>query len=532
VIDHETLVWLLPEIALAIVATWTYVGGAFARSGRLWTFFAVCGLVIAGLHLYRQAGDLAPVSGPVTVDDFSYLMRWLAVAAGLVFVLTSAQDESDSTHSETLGSILLIVVGLMLVSSARDLVLLFVGLELISIPTYVLLFLARRGAAGEEAALKYFFLSVLSSAVLLYGFSFLYGAGGSTEFVRIREALAAAYDDGATAVAKWALLLVFLGLAFRLAAVPFHFYAPDVFQGTSSANAGLLAVAPKIAAVAALVRLLAETFPREEILAWQLALVLSLVTMTVGNVLALWQTNVRRMLAYSSIAHAGYMLIGLAAGLAARDPELARHADQFDGLMALVVYLVVYSAATAGAFSVLAYLDGSGREVGSLGDLAGLARLRPALAAALAVFMFSLAGIPPLAGFWGKFALFGGALAVDSELASLAWVRNWFLTLAVVGVLNAAVAAAYYLRIVGTMYFAAPEREPPAALRPAPVLAIVLCTALVLGIGVAPGACFKQARRAMPIRIFVTSASEGRASGDAADASRRSREARASLDRP
>ena len=295
------------------------------------------------------------------------------LAVGLVFVMLAARTSEHGESSEFMGSLLMILAGMMLVALASDLVLLFVGLELISIPTYVLLFLGH-GKQSLESGTKYFFLSVLSSALLLYGFSFLYGAAGSTNLAVIHGRLAVAGPTlpGTASFAALALVLIFAGLGFRLTAVPFHFYAPDVYQGTSNPNAGLLAVVPKVAALAAIVRIASVAMPGLERLGWQLSLALAVVTMTLGNLLALWQNNVRRLMAYSSIAHAGYMLIGLAVGFAVAGGATA--ADDFDGVGAALFYLLVYAAATAGTFAALTYLSGARTQIDTVDQLAGLAQ--------------------------------------------------------------------------------------------------------------------------------------------------------------
>jgi NADH-quinone oxidoreductase subunit N len=338
-----------------------------------------------------------------------------------------------------------------------------------------------------ESGTKYFFLSVLSSALLLYGFSFLYGAAGSVRFEEIRSALAAGGADlvGTAAFAPLALVLIFAGLGFRLTAVPFHFYAPDVYQGTNNPNAGLLAVAPKIAALVALVRIALVAMPGTERLGWQLALALAMITMTLGNVLALWQNNIRRMMAYSSVAHAGYMLIGLAVGFAVAGG--AAEATNFDGIGAALFYMLVYAAATAGVFAALTYLGGREGEIDTVDQLAGLVRNHPKTALAMAIFMFSLTGLPPLAGFWGKFTLFTGALGVDARNPGDSSLWPWFFALAIVGALNAAISAGYYLRIVGVMYFRSSSFTPPGQGGAGAALAVALCVLLVVGIGCAPG---------------------------------------------
>jgi NADH-quinone oxidoreductase subunit N len=502
-VSNETVYLLMPEMILVLMATLIYLGGAFLPSRAGWSWLAAASVLLSGVALFQQGGadfvqsalDRGSLSGPLSIDLFSTTLRWAVLGVGLVFVMLAARSSEYGESSEFMGALLLIVGGLMLVSLANDLVLFFVSLELVSIPTYVILFLGS-GKNRLESGTKYFFLSILSSALLLYGFSFLYGAAGSTSLRDIQRALAATGPDapGTVLFARLALILIFAGLGFRITIVPFHFYAPDVYQGTTNPNAGLLAVVPKIAGLVALVRIAVVAMPGLERLGWQLSLALAMVTMTLGNLLALWQGNVRRLLAYSSIAHAGYMLIGLAVGFAVAGGH--QGASNFDGVGATLFYLLVYAAATAGSFAALTYLSSQQRQVDSVDELAGLGENYPKMAAALALFMFSLTGLPPLAGFWGKFTLFTGALGVDAKNPEAGSLWPWFLALAIVGAVNAAVSAAYYLRIVGVMYF-----------RPALVRlegrgglgagwAVALCALLVLGIGCYPGPLVEQAKRA------------------------------------
>lgn len=503
--SNETVILLLPEIILVFAGTFIYLGGAFLPSRGAWGGLSALAIFAAAAALFQQGTTDAvrdalatgSVSGPITIDWFSMEFRYGVLAIGLVFVLTGARwsPTGQGDASEFHGSLLMILAGLMLVSLANDLVLVFVGLELISIPTYVLLYLGR-GTNLLESGTKYFFLSVLSSALMLYGFSFLYGAAGSTSLIRIREVLAAP-DANAAAMASFAqlaLILIFAGLAFRLTAVPFHFYAPDVYQGTSNANAGVLAVVPKIAALAVLVRIAYVAMPGLEQLGWQLTLAVAMVTMTLGNLLALWQSNVRRMMAYSSIAHAGYMLIGLSVGFAVAGG--ASEADAFDGVGATLFYLLVYAVATAGTFAALTYLSGDRRTVDSVDDLAGLSSTYPKTAAAIALFMFSLTGLPPLAGFWGKFTLFTGALGVDAQNPAAGNLWPWFLALAIVGVVNAAISAGYYLRIIGVMYFRPTDVSPEGGGGLGAGLATALCALAVMIIGGYPGPLVESAKRA------------------------------------
>ncbi len=454
----STVYFLLPEIVLIAVAVLIYIVGAFLRTDKPWSRLALVGIILAAGCLSRQ--QAAADSGVLMSDGFTLYIRWLSLALGFLFVLLNFRPLICGGTPEAIGSLLLVIAGGMLVVSANNLVLLFVALELISIPTYILLYLGPGDIGSQESAAKYFFLSVLASALLLYGFSFIYGATGTMNLEDIRTSLASPQNlpAGFENLAKLALLLTFAGLSFRLAAVPFHFYAPDVYQGTSNSNAALLSIIPKAAGLVVLVRLVWAAMPGMGSFAWPISMVVSILTMTLGNTMALWQDNLRRLMAYSSIAHAGYMLIGLTVALYVGNSP----AGPWDGIAALLFYLCVYAAATLGTFAMLEFLGQSSRRVDNIDELAGLYRTRPVSAAMIAVFMFSLTGIPPLAVFWGKFQIFGSALNVYAGTNPHGSVRFWFVALAIIGVLNAAVSAGYYLRIVGVMYFRAPAATPQA----------------------------------------------------------------------
>ena len=402
-VSPATVSILMPEILILLTAACVYVGGAFSQSRFGWNWLAAIGLGCAGVGLFAQMSQIDPeVSGPLILDVFSCSVRCVTVLLGLMFVLLSAGDARRGPAPEEIGSVLAVMAGVMLVALSNELVLLFLGLELISIPTYILLFLGRSRTGSDEATAKYFYLSILSSALLLYGFSFLYGLAGSTELVEIRRFFSSA-DYGPTPgpLETIALLLVLAGLGFKVTAVPFHFYAPDVYQGTTNTNAGLLAVVPKIGGFVALLRIISALVPGLDEVGLPVCIVLAILTMTFGNVVALWQNNVRRLLAYSSIAHSGYMLIGLAVWFAAGSDSVALEHHAGD-VAAVLLYLAVYAAATIGTFAALNCLEREPGQVNKIEQLAGLGKSRPAVAVALAVFMFSLAGIPPLAGFWGK----------------------------------------------------------------------------------------------------------------------------------
>ena len=508
----STFLLAAPELILVAAALVAYLGGAFAGLRQGW-LVALIGIAAAAMwpSTGLDPGSLV-VSGPLAIDDFSLFVRRLVLWGGAGLALVQAGDQFRAAVTrrpspaaggtcEEAGTFLLLLAGLSLVASAGDLVLLFAGLELVSIPTYLLLALKRTDAPGQEASLKYFFLSLVASAMFLYGLATLYGIGGSTLLADIGARLRS--GDGRIAGTAEILLPVAVGMlvggaAFRLAAVPMHFYAPDVYEGTGPANAALLSTLPKVAGIVVLLRLLAlGTGGTAGLIAlnqgvvgpagavwltffWQLAAILAAITMTVGNVMALMQTNLRRLLACSSIAHAGYLLVGVAAAAAAdatvggrpfAGPDTA-WTGALGGAAATLFYLATYIAATVGLFGGLAYLghrwpewsSGSAprpprEEVSTVDDLDGLSGTNPVAAFSLSVFLLSLAGIPPLPGFWGKLSLAMSALEVDwTARATPGSRRVVFLALAVILVLNAAIAAAYYLRLVAAMYFRSAKR--------------------------------------------------------------------------
>ncbi len=518
--SSETISLIVPEMVLIAAATWIYIAGAFPALKRGLTWVGLGALAVACVCMARQDGALGVfhphfivrMNGPFSVDLFGHLVRWVVLLLGGLLLLLSWRHAEDESPEFT-GSLLMALAGLMLVATANELVMLFLGLELISIPTYVLLFLAKRNGPAQESGAKYFFLSILSSAVLLYGFSFLYGAAGSTRLSDLHHAAGGSpVPDHVQMAIRLGSLLTFAGLAFRLTVVPFHFYAPDVYQGTSHPCAGFLATLPKVAAIAALVRIMATVLPNVEMqrILWQLCLGLALVTMTFGNVMALWQDHLRRLMAYSSIAHGGYLLVGLAVGFAARNELVTSGASpstQFmDGFSATLLYVVVYAVATLGLFAAITFLGKRKHEVERVEELAGLVKSHPGLAAALSICLFSLAGIPPLAGFWGKLALFGGAISLNvSNSAGASNIRVWFVILAIVGVLNAAISAAYYLRLIAVMYFKPPLKKLPAQGTSGAYICAAFCAALVVALGLFPNRIFVTMRDAgLTVRLQNT----------------------------
>ena len=474
---------LLPEIALVVGATVIYLMGAYGVAsaasvvaGR--TVLLVSIGLLAGPGTHAGIVSLHPM---LYADPFATVLRWSVLACGLILLFGwPRRDGPDRLEGERIGSVLLILTGCMLVSQAADVTLLFVSLELLSIPIYALLFLGRRTERCSESALKYFLLSIFSSAMLLYGLGLLYAVTGSTTISAAEQGVVSILSEHG--FVPCALMLVVVGIGFKLAAVPMQFYAADVYEGNSAINAGLLAVAPKVAGIAALLRLLSVWGP--EMGPWLVVVfgLITLATMTFGNFVALWQSHVRRLFAYSSVAHAGYLFIGLTVIAAGGWPTAWEQ-----GASAVLLYLLVYAVASLGAFCALDAIRIGGESPENVGDLSGLARREPALAFALAVFMFSLAGIPPLAGFWGKLGLFSSAVSAAQSVALAPWMQRWFIVMAVAGAMNAAVAAAYYLKLIGLICLCEPESSALPVTQAGPRRVAVGCAVILVLIG-----CFPQ----------------------------------------
>jgi NADH-quinone oxidoreductase subunit N len=527
---------IVPEAILGLAACVAFLGGTVRPNRTPWACLSLMAIGGAGLALILSPSaspalePAAVYAGPVVSDQFTLFIRMIALVGGAILVLSSWQEVPDAQSGEYQGCLLLTIAGVGLTAAANDLITLFLALELVSIPTYVLLYLPRHDVAAQEAAMKYFLLSVLSSALQLLGFSYLYGLAGTTNLPALAEALAVPDGGRMPGVAIAALVIVVAGLGFRITAVPFHFYAPDVYQGTATAGAALLAFIPKVAGFAGLLRVLnlvphviAGPHPAEDygvLLGLQISTffwIIAAVTMTLGTVLALLQDNLKRLLAYSSVAHAGYMLMGLATA-----PYLRLKPQAIPGgVESLLFYLAAYGAMTVGAFAVVSYLDSRERPVTTIDDLGGLAKSHPGIALMMAVFLLSLTGIPLTAGFAGKFLLFSGVVSVcvnAPELANLinpseagAWEQQarLFLVLGVVGMLNAAVGGWYYLRIVAVMYLRTPLKPLEIRRNWPGLAALVACVLLTIGLGVAGLPLLKSAESAVP--AAATSQDERRA---------------------
>lgn len=475
-------------------------GDAPAGLRHRWGWFSLLALLIAGLMWWQSPLEIKSI-GPFVFDELTWYIRGLSISFGAILVLLHWNQADDARSGETHACLLAILAGVNLIAAANDLVGLFVALELVSIPTYLFLLLPRRDAPAQEATLKYFLLSIFSSAIVLFGMSYLYGATGTTNLAGIHAAFGAAHGLQNPLVTVATVLLI-AGLGFRLTAVPFHFYAPDVFQGAPTSAAAMLSFVPKIVGLVALLRLLVPSAGAESAMAsWSttsaatfLLWWLAVITMFVGNLLALMQTDIRRLLAYSSVSHAGYMMVGLIVGLEheIQKTGLTQAAPKsVSGIGAMLFYLAVYGAMTLGAFAILIAASKGNRRIQTLDDLTGLSKTKPGLALVLSIFLFSLAGLPPTAGFLGKLNLFFAAWAQGYPSSRL---------LAVVLAINAALGSWYYLKAIGVMFLRDPidRSEQPSAVETPTLVAAGICLAGTLGLFFLPGWVWLPIQNIMP----------------------------------
>jgi len=434
----------LPEIILTVFGTLLMVMDAISerRGSPLYGNITIGGLILAAIASVSAFSDPGPAfSNMLLVDGFATFFRVLVIAVGILAVLASYRylDRENAEPGEYHALILFSVMGQCVMVTANELIMIFIGLEISSIASYVLAGYLRDDSRNNESALKYFLLGSFATAFLLYGVAWIYGASGSTNLTTIRGELVNGNVQEVMAATAAALILV--GLAFKVSAAPFQGWAPDVYQGAPAPVSAFLSVGPKAAAFAVLLRVFVAGFgplaDRWAPLLWAVALA----TMTVGNFAAILQSNIKRMLAYSSIAHAGYVLVAVTA-----------HSST--GSAAAMFYLAAYAFTNLGAFAVVAYFSRKGERYVTISDFKGLAQRQPAMAAMMTIFLLSLIGVPLTGGFFGKFYIFKAALEVN-----LVW-------LTVLGLLNSAVAAYYYLRILVVMYMEEPGESmqdlPPA----------------------------------------------------------------------
>jgi NADH-quinone oxidoreductase subunit N len=410
--------------------------------------------------------------GMIKVDAFSVFFHFVVIAVTLLVILSSYEymEVQQIRAGEYYGLILFGAVGMALMSSAMELVLIFIALEISSISTYILAGFRRRSAISSESSVKYFLLGSFATAFFLYGVALIFGATGSTSIDRISAALAEYAGTGhGPLLAYLGVALMFVGLGFKVAAAPFHVWTPDVYEGAPSPVVGFMSTAPKAAVFAVLLRIIFEAHaPGGPWLIW----VAAALSMTIGNVAALVQDNVKRLLAYSSIAHAGYLLIAFASLPA-------------NGIPAAMFYTASYAAMNVGAFAVIGHFAGAGERFVTLEDYAGLGKRSPVLAAILTIFLLSLIGIPITGGFFAKFYVFSAALQGSHPLVGLV----------IIGVINSAVASYYYLRIIVVMYMRESRNEevPVAPISAGLGFALGLSLAATFFLGVYPNPVLKYA---------------------------------------
>lgn len=458
------LVVLLSEVWLSRRKTFL---GREVTEVWIGTVLALVAAVFLGLAIYASGATFAggasitfDIDNPMLrLDSFAaYGTALIGLASFLVCWLSIAYlAELRINHGEYYALILLSTAGMFLLVGSVDLLALFLGLELMSIPLYVLAGFDRRNLRSNESSFKYFLVGSFASAILLYGIALIYGVTGAFDFESIRKGFPPGNPLGTIGLA-----LVIVGFAFKVAAAPFHQWAPDVYEGAPTSVTAYMAITVKVAAFMALLRLLTQAFGPVAAGLTDLFWVLAAATIVIGNVMAVIQSNLKRLLAYSSIAHAGYILIGFATG-------------SIDSYSAVLFYLLVYVFTNLGAFAVLVALSEAGHDCDSFDDLAGLARQRPGLAALLTIFALSLAGIPGTAGFVAKFVLFKAAVASGETV------------LAIIGVLGSVVSVYYYLRLPVAMYMTEAKSETPRReASTGELLVLAVCVAVVLFLGFFP----------------------------------------------
>jgi NADH-quinone oxidoreductase subunit N len=475
-IPNEQYITILPEIILTIVGMLIMVLDPLlpptaSRKPIGWIAFA--GTLAALASTFYQALHATGGTGffgMVRLDAFSVFFHVVVILISALAVLSSLDylETQNIRSGEYYGLILFGTVGMGLLSSAMELVMLFIALEISSISTYILAGYRRRVAASAESSIKYFLLGSFATAFFLYGVALIYGATGTTNIGAISQSLRAGHISS---LAYLALVLMFVGMGFKVAAAPFHVWTPDVYEGAPAPVVALMSTGPKAAAFALMLRVLFGSFG--ELSQWWLPLIWisAALSMTIGNLGALMQNNVKRMLAYSSIAHAGYLLVAFAA-------------RQEMGITAAIFYAASYAAMNVGAFVVVSHFASRGERYVSVDDYAGLGRRSPVLAATLTIFMLSLIGIPLTGGFFAKFYVFSAALK-----ANLVW-------LTIIGLVNSAVAAYYYLRLIVVMYMK--DGDDSVQLTPVPFAvasALLIAAGLTIYLGIMPGAVLEYATR-------------------------------------
>ena len=478
--NPNDLGWLTPYLILAIAGMLLVLAEAFyqGRDRSPLVGLAVAGSLaaaVASIVLYRQmssGGHITLMGDMLLADRTSYVLSALFSVTTAFAALMSPghQKEHEWQLGEYYGLLLLSASGMIMLAHAASLVTVFLGIETMSIGVYVMVAMRRRSRRGNEAAMKYFLIGAFATGFLMYGMALLYGAGGTLSLLRMQSALVQTTNPGLVIAGGFLLIVAF---GFKVAAVPFHMWAPDAYEGAPTPVTAFMAAAVKAAAVAAMIRVFGIALGGDVLpygsLGWASPMVvIAALTITIGNISAVRQDNIKRLLAYSSISHAGVLLVGICSmGL-----------GSFASNPAIVYYLIAYSVTTMGAFAVVAYVGSRNRERLLVDDWAGLAGRHPAAALAMTICLLSLGGIPPTAGFFAKFYIFKAAMEVSQ--GQMLWI-------VIIGVVNSAISIYYYLRIVTAMYFRE-ATQPFAPIRsPGLLFVMAICPLVILEMGIMPG---------------------------------------------
>ena len=467
---------LMPELVIALTLLIVLVFDLFDSISKAvlgWVTIVGAGIALWVSIQMHQAGTVGTQFNDMfKVDNFSLFFNIVFLVSTILVALISMSylGKDDRKQGPYYLLILLATLGMMLMAAGNELIIVFLGLELMSLSLYVLAGYFRDNPASSEAGMKYLLLGAFASAFFLYGIALIYGGAGTTNIPAIAEAITAA-NKSPLLLAGMFLLIV--GFGFKVAIVPFHQWAPDVYEGAPTTIAAFISAGPKAAGFAAFLRIFMEALPSLQVEWSGVVIVLAMLTMTVGNVVAIAQTNIKRMLAYSSIAHAGYVLIGLAAA-------------NNDGISSAMLYLLVYCVMNIGAFGAVILAKTEDGESLMISDYAGIGLRKPLLAMFMTIMLLSLAGFPPTAGFVGKFYIFKSA------------VQAGHIWLVIVGAINTAISAFYYLRVVVTMYMREPEEELSFASYPGTlIVGLVLAAIGVLLIGILPSLMLNPAQNSV-----------------------------------
>ncbi len=456
----------LPELALVVTALVLLILEVLKEPPRS----RLAGTALGGIALALVLEFAFPVEGQfyngmISVDHFSrfFDVVFLITAAGTMLIAVPYLQKTLEQRGEYYALLLFATIGMMFMAKAHDLTILFLGLELLSIPLYILVGFYRHRVRSNEAGLKYLLLGAFSTGFFLFGIALLYGSTGATHYDAIRQSIVSGEQlSPAMTLAGFGLLVV--GFAFKVALVPFHMYAPDVYEGAPTSITAFLSTGPKVAGFAAFLKVIVTSFAVTTQHWWGIVWVLAVLTMTVGNITAIMQDNLKRMLAFSSVAHTGYLAVAVLVGT-------------YDSAFGMMYYVVAYAATTLAAFGVVALIEGEEESGLDIPSYRGLARRNPYLAAVFTLAMISLAGFPPTAGFLGKYFVFNAA--VDTG-------NIWYLWLVVIAILNSLISVYYYLRPVVAMYMHEPVDETPIPLPWVTTPVFLLLVLVVLGFGIFP----------------------------------------------